>query len=138
MELKRCRLCGNVYRANDYDNYRICKPCKHRLDEIYGRVHEYMRDNEDENFDIYKLGEAMDINTADIQALVDLGYLERDLKTYAGQKTTDREKLAAAFSNELAKIKKAPVSYGGEKYARTNKPKDNDERHYLYDRQKKQ
>ena len=140
MELTRCRLCGNVYRANDSDTYRICRPCKHRLDDIYGRVHEYMRDNEDENFDIYKLGEAMDINTADIQALVDLGYLERDLKTYGSSRTTDREKLAAQFNNELAKMKKAPISYGGDRYARGNKAKDDGVRRYLYDyeKQKKQ
>ena len=140
MELTRCRLCGNVYRANDSDTYRICRPCKHRLDDIYGRVHEYMRDNEDENFDIYKLGEAMDINTADIQALVDLGYLERDLKTYGSSRTTDREKLAAQFNNELAKMKKAPISYGGDRYARGNKTKDDSARRYLYDyeKQKKQ
>ena len=136
MELKRCRLCGNVYRANDSDTFRICRNCKHRLDDIYGRVHEYLRDNEDEDFDIYKLGEAMDIDAADIQALVDLGYLERDLKTYGGRGTTDREKLAAEFNDQLAKMKKAPVSYGGERYARSNKPKDDGERHYVFDTQK--
>ena len=121
MELKKCRLCGNVYRANDSDSYRICRPCRHSLEDIYGRVHEYMRDNEDEDFDIYKLGEAMNIDTAYIQALVDLGYLERDLKTYGNRQETDREKLAAAFSNEITKIKKAPITYGGIKYARSNK-----------------
>ncbi|MBR1486093.1 MAG: hypothetical protein IJ597_02425 [Synergistaceae bacterium] len=76
----------------------------------------------------------MDINTAEIQALVDLGYLERDLKTYGSRGNTDREKLAAAFNNELTKIKKAPVSYGASIYGRG---KDNSERKYLYDKQKK-
>jgi len=134
MELKKCRLCGNVYRANDSDSYRICRACKHRLDDLYGRVHEYLRDNEDEDFDIYELGEAMGISTADIQALVDLGYLERDLKTYGGRGATDREKLAEAFSNELTKMKKAPVSYGATIYGRD---KNNGERKYLFDKQKK-
>ncbi|MBR2207991.1 MAG: hypothetical protein IJ859_04185 [Synergistaceae bacterium] len=136
MELVRCRLCGNL-RANGSDHYRICRNCRHRLDDIYGRVHEYLRDNEDDDFDIYRLGEAMDIDTADIQALVDLGYLERDLKTYGSRKATDREKLAAEFSGELQKMKKTPTSYGGSVYSR-GREKDNGERHYLYDKQKKQ
>ena len=134
MELKKCRLCGSVYRAEDYDSYRICRSCKHRLDDIYGRVHEYLRDNEDKNFDIYELGEAMDISTADIQALVDLGYLERDLKTYGARGMTDREKLAAEFGSELTKMKKAPVSYGATIYSRD---KNHSEHKYLYDKQKK-
>lgn len=139
--MKRCRLCGNLYRSFSENDKRICKRCRHRLEDIYGRVHEYLRDNEDEDFDIYKLGEAMDISTADIQALVDLGYLERDLKTY-GNKATEREKLAAEFNDELEKMKKAPVTYGGEKYARGPERKkdkkdkkdiDEDNRHYVYD-----
>ena len=134
MELLRCRLCGNVYRSLSEADHRVCKPCRHRLEDIYGRVHEYLRDNEDEDFDIYKLGEAMDISTADIQALVDLGYLERDLKTYGNKGTTNREKLAAEFNNELSKMKKeTTTTYGGTIYARE---KESDSRHYVYDTQK--
>ena len=135
MELVRCRLCGNVYRSLSEADHRVCTPCRHRLEDLYGRVHEYLRDNEDEYFDIYKLAEAMDISTADIQALVDLGYLERDLQTYGRGRTTEREKLLNEFNNELSKMKKTPASYGGTIYAR-DKGKKYDTRHYVYDTQK--
>jgi len=134
MALFRCRLCGELKESGSMPpRHKICKSCRHRLDDLYGRVHEYMRDNEDEKFDIYELGEAMDISTADIQALVDLGYIERDLQTYGQGRTTDRERLAAEFNEELKKIKQTPTSYGGTIYSRDK----SDDRHYLFDKQKK-
>ncbi len=96
----------------------ICPRCLRRLGELYGRVHEYMRDNEDEDFDINTLADDMDESPADIQALVDLGYIERDLSKY-GANDTDRKKLAQAFSHELDKMQREKTMfYGGEIYAR--------------------
>ena len=94
-----------------------------------------MRDNEDEDFDIYNLADAMDISTADVQALVDLGYIERDLQTYSKNKRGSREALAAKLNNELEKMKRTLTTYGGVVYAR-DKEKKSEARQYVYDSQK--
>lgn len=134
MGLVKCRLCGLLYESGGRSQ-RICRSCLQRLEELYGRVHEYMRDNEDEEFDIYTLADAMDISTADVQALVDLGYIERDLQTYSKSKKGTREELAEKLNGELAKMKRAPTTYGGVIYAR-DKEKKSEERQYVFDSQK--
>lgn len=111
-----CRLCGRVFTHGGRRN--ICPLCIRRLEEIYGRVHEYMRDNEDENFDVISLADELNENANDIQALVDLGYIERDLSLY-GTRETRRKKLAQAFTEEMHKMEREKnMFYGGEVYAR--------------------
>lgn len=121
MALQKCRLCDRLYAAGSPTEYRVCGNCRRKLEDLYGHVHEYMRDNKDEEFDIYKLSEAMEISTAEVQALVDLGYLDRDLQTYARSEKEKREKLVEGLNGELKKFetKKAPVTtYGGIVYSR--------------------
>ena len=111
MPLTKCRLCGKIFTDGGRDN--VCPLCLRSA-----RVHEYMRDNEDEEFDVYKLAEALNVSTVDIQALVDLGYIERDLAMY-GKNETDRSKLAEAFSAEIDKMNRNKLTtYGGDIYAR--------------------
>ena len=128
MPLTECKLCGRVYTHGG--RMGICPRCIMRLEELYGRVHEYMRDNEDEDFDVHKLAEDMEENPADIQALVDLGYIERDLSLY-GTQETKRKKLAQAFQGELDKMHRdKAMFYGGEIYSRSydrNNDRDNDD-----------
>ena len=131
MALIKCRLCGMLFNS---ERRKYCPNCVRKLDALYGRVHEYMRDNEDEDFDIYTLAEAMEITTQEVQALVELGYIERDLQTYGKKKKSDRQKLAEEFSGELEKMKKEGITtYGGIVYSRDN---DEDERQYVFDSQK--
>ena len=126
MPLIKCRLCGRIFTHGGKNN--ICPLCVRRLEELYGLVHEHMRDNEDKNFDIYKLADEMGVSTADIQALVDLGYIERDIGLY-GKRETQRSKLANAFNSELEKMRREKLMfYGGEVYSRESeydKNKDN-------------
>ncbi|MBQ7215991.1 MAG: hypothetical protein IJS39_08390 [Synergistaceae bacterium] len=118
MPLTKCRLCGKIYTDGGRDN--VCPICLRRLGDLYAEVHEYMRDNEDEEFDVYKLAEAMEVSTVDIQALVDLGYLERDLGLY-GTRETERKKLAQAFTAELDKMHRNKLTtYGGDIYSRAS------------------
>ena len=116
MPLIKCRLCGNIFTNGGRDN--VCPLCLRRLGDLYAEVHEYMRDNEDERFDVYKLAAALDVSTVDIQALVDLGYIERDLALY-GTRETERGKLAQAFSTEIDKMNRNKLTtYGGDIYSR--------------------
>ncbi len=117
MAFKKCRLCGMLFTSGGRNN--VCPLCIRRLEELYGYVHEYMRDHEDEEFDIYKLAEETDSDLADIQALVDLGYIERDLGLY-GTRETARSRLAKAINGEIDKMNRNKLTtYGGEIYARS-------------------
>ena len=124
MQLIGCRLCGKVFTNGGRNN--ICPQCISRLGELYNSVHEYIRDHEDEEFDVDELADAMGINAVDVQALVDLGYLERDLSLY-GKRETARSKMAHAFSTELDRMRKNKITtYGGDVYARSY-DRDNDD-----------
>ena len=136
MALIECRLCRRIY--NGFEGQRICGNCIRRLEDIYGRVHEYMRDNQDKNFDLDTLADEMDISPVDIQALVDLGYIERDLQTYGREKKGTRQKLAEAISGEVEKLRRNNITtYGGVIYAREGYQKKDDNRQYVFDGQKR-
>lgn len=114
MNLRQCKLCGKITTADS----GICSDCVKDLGELYGSVHEYMRDHKDEKFDMEKLSEGMNINPLYIKALVDLGYIKAVISEE--DKTHEqRHKLAEAFSQELGKFQKPKITtYGGEIYAR--------------------
>ena len=136
MPLIECKLCRRIY--NGFEGQRVCGDCIRRLEEIYGHVHEYMRDNQDKNFDLETLADEMDISPVDIQALVDLGYIERDMQTYSRDKKGTRQKLAEAINVEVEKLKRNNITtYGGVVYARENHQKKDDNRQYVFDGQKR-
>ena len=141
MALIECKLCKRIY--NGFEGQRICGHCIQRLENIYGRVHAYMRDNQNRDFDLDTLADEMDISPLDIQALVDLGYIERDLQTYSREKKGTRQKLAEAINGEVEKLKRNITTYGGVVYARElpqqhNPHKKKDEGHqYVFDVQRK-
>ncbi len=117
MPLMECRLCGRIFTEGGRKN--VCPKCLNRLGNLYAEVHKYMRDHDDEEFDIDRLSDAMDASPVDIQALVDLGYIERDISLY-GTRETDRSRLAQELSEELGKMKRGITTYGGEIYSRAN------------------
>ncbi|MBQ7193053.1 MAG: hypothetical protein IJR98_01615 [Synergistaceae bacterium] len=137
MPLIECKLCRRVY--NGFEGQRICGHCIQRLENIYGRVHEYMRDNQNKDFDLDTLADDMDISPVDIQALVDLGYIERDMQTYSREKKGSRQKLAEAINAEAEKLKRNITTYGGLVYERDSRQKNkkDDGRQYVYDVQKR-
>ena len=115
MTLRKCRLCGKVFAVG---SPQYCGDCIKELGELYNFVHRYMRDHDDETFDIEKLSGDMNIDPAYIKALVDLGYIESKEK-HDNIDENRRKKLAAAFNEELEKMQKEKVMfYGGEVYAR--------------------
>lgn len=73
------------------------------------------------NFDIEELSDAMDIPARDIQILIELGYLERDIQTY-GKDLSPRQKLALELGEEIDRMKARYelTTYGGIIYKRKN------------------
>ena len=122
MPLITCRLCGKIFTSS---GGRTCSACHLRLDELYPRVRQYLRDNPKVNFNVEMVADALDTDIRDIQSLVDMGYLERDIGTQTDPETARRQKLAQEFESSLKQMKdasghrdapKGAVSYGQQRY----------------------
>ena len=119
MPLFPCRLCGKVFTSS---GGRTCPSCLARLDELYPRVRRYLRDNPKVNFNVEAVAEEMGTDIRDIQSLVDLGYLDRDIGKQTSTEEARRQKLAKEFEGSLKQMKdtaaqsKGPVSYGQQRY----------------------
>ena len=122
MPLITCRLCGKLFTSS---GGRTCPACHTRLDELYPRVREYLRDNPKVNFNVEMIADELDADIRDVQSLVDMGYLDRDIGRQTDPDTVKRQKLAQEFENSLKQIKessgqrgaaKSAVSYGQQRY----------------------
>ena len=74
MKLMICDICDKNFPSA---GRRICPACLKSLDELYLKVHQFLRVNTDTIFNIENLSEILEINARKIQALVDMGYLGR-------------------------------------------------------------
>lgn len=121
MPLITCRLCRKIFTAA---GGRTCNECKQRLDDLYARVRDYLRDHDKEEFNVDTLATVLEADIRDIQALVDLGYLERDLPDLTASNESERQRLLNELQKSLSDMKaeaaktqrKGPVTYGQELY----------------------
>ena len=126
MPLLTCRLCGKIFSS---PGGRTCSACVTRLDKLYPLVREYLRDNPKIAFNVETVAEAMDVPVRDVQGLVDLGYLDRDVGKQTDADTLRRQKLAQEFESSLKQMKSASgqrddlktASYGQQRYGAKNK-----------------
>lgn len=122
MQLATCKLCGRVFVSN---GPKICENCMRRLEEVYSRAHDYLRNNDDENFDAKALADAIEANPRDVQELIDMGWLERDIQTYKKTSSKHYDHLQE-FNEELESLKAKTKlnTYGGMKYDRNSRYKN--------------
>ena len=119
MPLLTCRLCGKLFTSS---GGRTCPACHTRLDELYPRVREYLRDNPKVGFNVESVANEMEVDIRDVQGLVDLGYLDRDVDKQASADAAKRQKLAQEFENSLKQMKDSSaqptktVTYGQQRY----------------------
>ena len=119
MPLLTCKLCGKIFSSS---GGRTCPACHKRLDELYPRVREYLRDHPKSAFNVEMVADDLEVDIRDIQALLDLGYLDRDVGSQTDSDTIRRQKLAQEFETSLKQMKGTPaqsnksVSYGQQRY----------------------
>jgi hypothetical protein len=103
-----------------------------RIDDLYPKVRDYLRDNPKIDFNVETLSEELDADIRDIQALVDMGYLDRDVDRRTDRATTNRQKLVKEFEDSLKQMKdssafresaKNVASYGQQRYGEKEKKK---------------
>ena len=91
-----------------------------RLVGTYNKAHEYLKANgAEKNFNAKTLAAAIMEDPEEVQTLIDLGWLERDIQTYGGMHS-ERRDLAEKFAHELVVMKQHRKlnSYGGTIYSR--------------------
>lgn len=128
MALLSCKLCGKIFTSA---GGRTCPACLERLDALYPRVRSFLRDNPKLEFNVETLAQTLEVDIRDVQALVDMGYLDRDLGGNAPRGDVEKQKLAREFENSLKQMKNsatqpnadkhAPVSYGQQRYGEKDK-----------------
>ena len=86
MNLITCKLCGRLFSSA---RGKICIACLEEVDNMYPKVREYLRDHSQESFNLERISEDMDFDIRYVQALVELGYLDRNLP---GESPNEEEK----------------------------------------------
>ncbi|MBR0317141.1 MAG: hypothetical protein IJQ99_09765 [Synergistaceae bacterium] len=120
MSWRKCKLCQAFYDDKAYYARKgLCFKCMSKLEEIYNRVHEYLRTHEITSFNNEAIAREVNAAPKDIEDLFNLGFLERDIKTYSSIKT-ERQELAEKFRREINIMtrQKKVTTYGGFLYGR--------------------
>ena len=106
MALKPCKICGRLY---DSARGKYCPQCLQEIDELYPKVREYIRDQKGAEYSVDSLSEEMEIDILRVQALVDLGYLDRNTMGNAGaldEEKRKKEMLAQMLKKSLSATEK--------------------------------
>lgn len=125
MSLRECKVCKTLYDDETYiGTTEICHSCRMRLEGTYGRIHNYIRERKKINIDdIQRLAEDSGITLAELQIILELGWLERDIQTYSDT-VSERQKLAKEFARELRNMidEHSKIhTYGGANYRYKNR-----------------
>jgi hypothetical protein len=106
LALKPCKICGRLY---DSARGKYCPQCLQEIDELYPKVREYIRDQKGAEYSVDSLSEEMEIDILRVQALVDLGYLDRNTMGNAGaldEEQRKKEMLAQMLKKSLSATEK--------------------------------
>lgn len=104
--LSMCKLCGKVFDPYAVPGDKgICFECLRKLDGMYSKIHDYIRDNKEEaRFDPAYLAKMTNISIDNVKLLISMGYLERDMQTWSSVPSA-RRALAGKFEQAAARIK---------------------------------
>ena len=118
-----CKLCGKIFDpAYVPVDKGICSDCLEKLEAMYSKVHDFIRDHkEDARFEPAYLAKMTGISLGNIKLLISMGYLERDMQTWSSTPSA-RAVLAKEFEHELEVMAERYklVTYGGKIYTRKN------------------
>ena len=123
MALRECKVCKSLYDDETYiGTTEICHNCRMGIEGAYNRVHNFIRERK--RIDVTEIMEATGTTPAEMEIILELGWLERDIQTYTGT-VTERQKLAKEFAEELAKMveRSKATTYGGVNHRYKNRRK---------------
>ena len=119
-----CKLCGKVFDPYAVPgNKGICFECLRKLDGMYSKIHDYIRDNKEEaRFDPVYLAKMTHVSLDNVKLLISMGYLERDMQTWSNI-PSERRALAGKFARAAERIREEQklTTYGGKIYSQKNR-----------------
>lgn len=110
MSLKPCKICGRLY---DSARGKFCAQCLQEVDEFYPKVREFIRDRRKTRFSVDSLSEEMGVDILRIQALVDLGYLDRDVPGISSDIDEEKKKREALAQRIQGSLNSSPPPPSG-------------------------
>jgi len=125
MALGTCKLCRKIFTPEHGKvASKICPDCRERLEKLYAEVREYLRDHSKDEFNVEEVADNLHADIRDVQELVDLGYLDRDVSDEPSSYDPARQRLVKAFEESIDKLKASaaaaaafkPATYGQEIY----------------------
>ena len=130
-----CKLCGKIFDpAYVPVDKGICSACLEKLEAMYSKVHEFIRDHKEEaRFEPVYLAKMTGISLDNIKLLISMGYLERDMQTWSNTPSA-RAALAKEFEHEIDKMleRYKITTYGGKVYMRNNTEPEVERRNYRH------
>jgi hypothetical protein len=93
VNLVTCKLCGRLFSAT---RGKICVTCLDEIDDLYPKVREFLRDHSKEKYNVEQIANGMDLDIRYVQALVELGYLDRGVGADPEAEEEKRRKEALA------------------------------------------
>ena len=122
MEMITCDLCNKPFAST---GPRVCVRCMKRLDTVYAKARDFIRDNPKARLDVKEMAEALEVDVRDLEVLIAQKRLDRDADNAMGEvedEESRRKKLLESFQRSASELsgepKKAYRSYGEERYGK--------------------
>lgn len=115
MKLTTCRLCAKAFPS---DGPSTCPKCTEELDSLFRQVREYLRDNPRKALNTEALAAELGIDIRYVQALVEMGHLERSVPGDATGETQTKRGFVRKLRTSPAKSAETPKETSTGMYAR--------------------
>ena len=122
MEMITCDLCSKPFAST---GPKICVRCMKRLDTVYAKARDFIRDNPKARLDVKEMAEALEVDVRDLEVLIAQKRLDRDADNAMGEvegEESRRKKLLESFQRSASELsgepKKTYRSYGEERYGK--------------------
>ena len=122
MEMITCDLCSKPFAST---GPKICVRCMKRLDTVYAKARDFIRDNPKARLDVKEMAEALEVDVRDLEVLIAQKRLDRDADDAMSEvedEESRRKKLLESLQRSSSELsgepKKGYRSYGEERYGK--------------------
>ena len=115
MRLTTCRLCARAFPS---DGPTACPQCAEKLDSLFRQVREYLRDNPRKALNAEALAAELEIDIRYVQAMIETGYLKRDVSGDATGETETKRGVVRKLRTSATKSAETPKETSAGMYAR--------------------
>ena len=115
MKLATCRLCRRIFTSS---GSVTCPECMEHLGSCFRLICGYLNNNLKVEVDARALSETLDIDIRYVQALIEMGYLERNASGDAAGETETKQGLVGKLRASAAKSDGTPKESSAGMYAR--------------------